>query len=438
MRISSFAQNHKTALALTRHSMFFHLQYIHLFRPFLKYQPSASPLPFHVSPRRICTANAGAISKLMRLYKKTWNLRQICNIAVYMVHSACTIHMLNLPEKTAKRDITHGVKHLEEIAEDWPCARRTLSIISVLGRKWKVELPEEAAAILQRADERFGSFNTSDVPSPRSHTSHAVPSPTVSRDQVAAGGGSYSSGPMEQYSPLNQFVHAQMPAEQAGGPSDVPMESPLTRAAQQPPLQPMRGSIGGGDGRPPSWLASHHAAMNSHPQPLHAPGFPQQLRYQPQSQPQHPHHQHSHPRPQLQSSAQPPYTPISNLTPQSHSVPGTRHVTPTSQVFHPLDDEWLLTDGAKWHQNFDAWGLGPVMAEEPGQGQAERQGQEMFMFPSPIGGGGDGDNGVAARDLPFGADAPQRYGSEERVGSSGFDALNSLNNDQGWLPPHLD
>ena len=62
-------------------SMFFHLQYIHLFRPFLKYAPSASPLPSHVSPRRICTANASAISKLMRLYKKAYNLRQICNIA---------------------------------------------------------------------------------------------------------------------------------------------------------------------------------------------------------------------------------------------------------------------------------------------------------------------------------------------------------------------
>jgi hypothetical protein len=61
--------------------MFFHLQYIHLFRPFLKYSPASSPLPSHVSPRRICTANAGAISKLMRLYKKAYNLRQICNIA---------------------------------------------------------------------------------------------------------------------------------------------------------------------------------------------------------------------------------------------------------------------------------------------------------------------------------------------------------------------
>ncbi|KAM5365359.1 hypothetical protein ACJA88_012541 [Fusarium oxysporum] len=148
--------------------MFFHLQYIHLFRPFLKYSPTSSPLPPHVSPRRICTANAGAISKLLRLYKKLWNLRQICNIAVYMVHSACTIHLLNLPEKTARRDITHGVKHLEEIAEDWLCARRTLSILSVLARKWNCELPEDAAFVLHRADEKYGTYSTSDVPSPHS------------------------------------------------------------------------------------------------------------------------------------------------------------------------------------------------------------------------------------------------------------------------------
>ncbi|KAH7035395.1 fungal-specific transcription factor domain-containing protein, partial [Microdochium trichocladiopsis] len=158
--------------------MFFHLQYIHLFRPFLRYAPNASPLPSHVSPRRMCTANAGAISKLMRLYKKTYNLRQICNIAVYMLHSACTIHLLNLPEKTAKRDIVHGVKHLEEIAEDWLCGRRTLSIISVLARKWNCELPEEAAQVLQRTDERWGFFSTSDVPSPRS-LPRVSPSPSL-------------------------------------------------------------------------------------------------------------------------------------------------------------------------------------------------------------------------------------------------------------------
>lgn len=111
----------------------------------------------------------------MRLYKRSWGLRQICNIAVYMIHSACIIHLLNLPEKTAKRDITHGIKHLEEMAEDWLCARRTLSILSVLARKWKCELPEDAAFALQRADETYGYFNPSDVPSPMSHRTLSPP-----------------------------------------------------------------------------------------------------------------------------------------------------------------------------------------------------------------------------------------------------------------------
>jgi hypothetical protein len=132
--------------------MFFQLLYIHLFRPFLKYNPNNSPLPAHVSPRKLCTQAAAMISKLLRLYKRSHGLRQICNICVYIAHSACTIHLLNLPEKNAKRDIIHGVKHLEEIAEGWICARRTLGILSVLAKRWKVELPEEADAVLQRTE----------------------------------------------------------------------------------------------------------------------------------------------------------------------------------------------------------------------------------------------------------------------------------------------
>jgi len=155
--------------------MFFHLLYIHLFRPFLKYNPTNSPLPSHVSPRKLCSQAAASVSKLMRLYKRTYGLRQICNIAVYIAHSACTIHLLNLPEKTAKRDIIHGVKHLEEIGEDWLCARRTLSILSVLARKWKVNLPEEAATVFARTDAKYGTFSTSDVPSPKQELVVATP-----------------------------------------------------------------------------------------------------------------------------------------------------------------------------------------------------------------------------------------------------------------------
>lgn len=76
--------------------MFFQLLFIHLFRPFLKYTQETSPLPHTVSPRKLCSQAAQSISKLARLYKRSYGLRQICNIAVYILHAACTIHLLNL------------------------------------------------------------------------------------------------------------------------------------------------------------------------------------------------------------------------------------------------------------------------------------------------------------------------------------------------------
>lgn len=161
--------------------MFFNLLYIHLFRPFLKYSPANSPLPSNVSPRKLCITAAQTISKLLRLYKRSHGLRQICNIAVYIAQSACTIHLLSLPDKNAKRDITHGLKHLEEIAESWPVARRTLSILSVLSTKWAVELPDDAAQVLERCEEKFGPFtenyNTA-VHRKRGSTQSAASSPT--------------------------------------------------------------------------------------------------------------------------------------------------------------------------------------------------------------------------------------------------------------------
>jgi hypothetical protein len=186
--------------------MFFQLLYIHLFRPFLKYSQATSPLPPNVSPRRLCTQAAIAISKLLRLYKRSHGLRQICNIAVYIANSACTIHLVNLPEKNAKRDITYGVKHLEEIAESWLCARRTLAILSVLSRQWKVELPEEAAAVLARTDAKFSAWshdiknrdparalNTS---SPQTPTTRQIiqPSPTLFSTINMVGGGEMHAG----------------------------------------------------------------------------------------------------------------------------------------------------------------------------------------------------------------------------------------------------
>ncbi len=157
--------------------MFYQLLFIHLFRPFLKYKPGASPLPAHVSPRKFCTHAAATISKLLRLYKKTYGLRQIVNLAVYITHTAYTIHLLNLPEKNAVRDIVHGLKHLEEIAEGWLCARKTLRILSLSARKWNIQLPEEAARLLEHTDAKFAAYGPTEQMSPIQAPTmrHAIP-----------------------------------------------------------------------------------------------------------------------------------------------------------------------------------------------------------------------------------------------------------------------
>lgn len=206
--------------------MFFQLLYIHLFRPFLKYSPQHSPLPSNVSPRKLCTTAAQMISKLLRLYKRSHGLRQICNIAVYITQNACTIHLLNLPDKNAKRDITHGVKHLEEIAESWLCARRTLSILSVLSKKWNVELPEEAEQVLKRCEEKFGpftpDFHTSPRPGPtrlsQLHRQSLSP-PEINPNQVML------QAPILQTSapqPPNLFSTAAMPTTSVAAPGSLP------------------------------------------------------------------------------------------------------------------------------------------------------------------------------------------------------------------------
>lgn len=142
--------------------MFYQLLFIHLYRPFLKYTKSNSPLPPHVSPRKLCTQAASVISKLLRTYKRTYGFKQICNIVVYIAHTTCTIHLLNLPERNAQRDVIHALRHLEEMGECWPCARRTLRILDISAHKWQVELPDEAVTIFEQTHARWGSWGSWD------------------------------------------------------------------------------------------------------------------------------------------------------------------------------------------------------------------------------------------------------------------------------------
>lgn len=361
--------------------MFFHLQYIHLFRPFLRYAPNALPLPSHVSPRRMCTANAGAISKLMRLYKKTYNLRQICNIAVYMLHSACTIHLLNLPEKTAKRDITHGVKHLEEIAEDWLCGRRTLSIISVLARKWKCELPEEASQVLQRTDERWGFFNTSDVPSPRSlrgpspSPSYQANSPQFKQEyhspgriQVAESRLAPSVLLQSQDTSVPKFTPMSSQTANGGSASadadvlGMTQSSPTTLAHS---VQLSTSKYSGSDWQPTSIGQAVPSKFNG--------GF---------------------------------YPLLQDVVSDQGSNGTTRNQTPNS-AFAVDGDEWYLKDGANWQSGFDTWATGVLNGGPATMAGMNAEQSSMFMFQASDERSPDTTRGLgsvqpgAARDFGF-------------------------------------
>jgi hypothetical protein len=274
----------------------------------------------------------------MRLYKKSWNLRQICNIAVYMIHSACTIHLLNLPEKTAKRDLTHGLRHLEEIAEDWLCARRTLSILSVLARKWKCELPEDAEMILKRTDERFEYYSTSEVPSPGS--SNQAPTSPVTSEEGAA----QTTRP--EYGQIRHQTSEPMtqPTLQTSIEERMTMDSPLSMTNGNP--------LSG------QQVMSMDPAQMDFQDILDA--WPQQLNMPLNSQ-----------SPALSSAT------------QSHISSDMSHNP--SQNLGMDSREWLLSDSARLHQSFGSWDIR----------QTAGPSNPVFMF-----GGGRGDGvGVDTPDL---------------------------------------
>lgn len=382
--------------------MFYHLQYIHLFRPFLKYSPKESHLPSHISPRRYCTSHAGSISKLMRQYKKAYNLRQICNIAVYMIHSACTIHLLNLPEKTAKRNIIHGVKHLEEIAADWPCARRTLSIISVLARKWEVELPEEASQTLQRTDEKYGTFNTSDVPSPlrplaidsavqsaasgSPHDSTSAPRSVVTLKTETNPGPTSGvpgavSGFADQYShqspSFQDYTTPGMTPEYLRGVPKV-QQSPTASGLAAIPKQHLPQSFGASgvvnNGVVIPGPNLHQTGAWAMHQGLQAAGTP--------------------------SSYQQHLAGLQQAGSQGDGFQGMYGVD---------TQEFFLKDGVNWHHNFEAWGMPPQQTPSP-ETSSQAHHAQLHGLTGATGtgtGSSNGDSGAGHDSSYYGMNNPQ-------------------------------
>ncbi len=267
--------------------MFFQLLFIHLFRPFLKYKEGHSPLPSNLSPRKYCTHAAAMISKLLRIYKRTYGVRQICNIAVYIAHSACTIHLLNLPEKNAVREIVQGVKYLEEIAESWLCARRTLAILDTVAHRWKITLPDEAVKILHRTKAKFRQYWEGEVvDSPKTP---GIP-PISSGNKYSQYPSAYSMPPRNTYA--TNGVHTQQQEQQ----QQQQQQQKQQKQQQQPHEQPQ--SKQGLSHLPPITATTQPAAeWNISPRP-HQTGLitpypsPQQQQYSKQNQnANHPHHQ---------------------------------------------------------------------------------------------------------------------------------------------------
>ncbi|KAI9370599.1 fungal-specific transcription factor domain-containing protein [Aspergillus egyptiacus] len=222
--------------ALLMH-MFYQLLLIHLYRPFLKYTRSNTPLPQHVSPRKVCTHAAAVISKLLRIYKRTYGFKQICNIAVYMAHTALTIHLLNLPERNAQRDVIHGLRHLEEMGEFWLCARRTLRILDISASKWQVELPKEALNVFEQTHARWGSWGPWDQAASPSTSADSPSNVSAQHPPTAAINPppppTYGSGSQLASAPVHSpptLVNAAGP--QYSTPSQVPLSIAAMRSAQ--------------------------------------------------------------------------------------------------------------------------------------------------------------------------------------------------------------
>ncbi|KAK1253088.1 hypothetical protein MKX08_004275 [Trichoderma sp. CBMAI-0020] len=242
---------------------------------------------------------------------------------------ACTIHLLNLPEKTAKRDLNHGLRHLEEIAEDWLCARRTLSILSVLARKWRCELPEEAEMILKRTDERFEYYSTSEVPSPGSSSNVAPTSPGISEEGTAAATRlEYGQMRYPNSEPIAQ------PALQTSIEERMSMDSPL--------------AMTNGNSLPGQQVMAMDPTQMDFQDILNA--WPQQLNMPLNSQ-----------SPDLSSTTQ------SQLSSNMSNNP-SQHLNIDSR-------EWLLNDSARLHQSFGSWNM---RQQQPPRGPPTTNG--MFMF----------------------------------------------------------
>lgn len=338
--------------------MFYQLLFIHLYRPFLKYTKSTSPLPQHVSPRRLCSQAAAAISKLLRIYKKSYGLRQICNIAVYIVHSACTIHLLNLPDRNARRDLIHGVRNLEEIGEGWLCARRTLRILDLSAVKWHIEIPNEVAAVFDRTRVKWGSWghwdqvtspSVSDASSISASATMSVPVTHKEQDN------SYPSSTLPQQQPVSS--QAKRRTVYSSVPHPVAAAVPVTQYPDQLKTLPFAGY-------PPVTNQTSPSSAMSHLYPSQGVAYTQpNSGYQTQ-----------------QDTMSMSNQDISCNNSNSSNSPLAVSETPPMPVFNGLTENMLEDNQDWWMRDQSALALG---LENWGEGWAGNQFMNLNVPPAP-------------------------------------------------------
>ncbi|KAL6354584.1 hypothetical protein LRP88_11927 [Fusarium phalaenopsidis] len=254
--------------------------------------------------------------------------------------------------------------------------QRTLTILSVLARKWNCELPEDAAFVLQRADEKYGTYSTSDVPSPQSNM---AASPLSDGGLGLKTGGDYS--PLTQYSrtqlarPMQQ-IQQQQPQRSVTDPMTT--SAPLSNAG----LAQQQGMSANGSNL--AFCADSIGGWGPVPVSTSMPSY------------------------------QPTFGSVNRNSIPTSSPGMSSGNQPTSNRPMRMDgQEWFLNDSARWHQSFEAW-------------QMANSGQDnsVFLF-------GDSSN----QDTP--ASNPESNASmqnEVNDQMAAFDGLGATLSGGGWLP----
>lgn len=122
--------------------MYYYACVLHLFRPYIKLDLRGAGL----YPRDTCTFCANEISSLVNVLRNIYGLRRVPLAVTWLLLSASTIHLLNLPSESASTHLCQGMHDLQAISVNHQFAAKCVDIVRALAAKWNIPLPEGAAA----------------------------------------------------------------------------------------------------------------------------------------------------------------------------------------------------------------------------------------------------------------------------------------------------